>query len=154
MYILSITLYSLSLQYYNKVSFLFSLKELRKIQCKAALQILYAFCIFSTLEIEAIVGLIPIHLYLQSKHINNSCSCYFSLENMTFKQCLKIKSSIVNTNNCFNGVFSFFFFLNQQFITRGAMVVCAYRRNYVWRINTLTFLCSYLIQRTTKELNP
>ena len=23
------------------------------------------------------------------------------------------------------------------------MAVCAYRRNYVWSINTLTFLCSY-----------
>ena len=115
MYILSITLYSLSLQYYNKVPFSFSLKELRKIQCKAALQILYAFCIFSTLEIEAIVGLIPIHLYLQSKYINNSCSCYFFLENMTFKQCLKIKSSIVDTNNCLNGVFSLFDSLNKEF---------------------------------------
>ena len=115
MYILSITLYSLSLQYYNKVPFSFSLKELRKIQCKAALQILYAFCIFSTLEIEAIVGLILIHLYLQSKYINNSCSCYFSLENMTFKQCLKIKSSIVDTNNCLNGVFSLFDSLNKEF---------------------------------------
>ena len=36
-----------------------------------------------------------------------------------------------------------FFFLSQQFITRGAMAVHAYRRNYVWSINTLTFLYSY-----------
>ena len=47
-----------------------------------------------------------------------------------------------------------FFFLSQQFITQGVMAVCAYRRNYVWSINTLTFLCSYPIQRTTKKLNP
>ena len=33
----------------------------------------------------------------------------------------------------------FIFFLSQQFITRGAMAVRAYRRNYVWSINTLTF---------------
>jgi len=33
----------------------------------------------------------------------------------------------------------FFFFLSQQFITQGMMAVCAYRRNYVWSINTLTF---------------
>ena len=33
----------------------------------------------------------------------------------------------------------FFFFLVQQFITWGAMVVRAYRRNYVWSVNTLTF---------------
>ena len=32
-----------------------------------------------------------------------------------------------------------FFFLSQQFITQGTMAVCAYRRNYVWSINTLTF---------------
>jgi len=50
--------------------------------------------------------------------------------------------------------FYIFFFLGQQFITRGAMAVHAYRRNYVWSINTLTFLCSYPTQRTTKKLNP
>ena len=33
----------------------------------------------------------------------------------------------------------FFFFLSQQFITWGTMAVHAYRRNYVWSINTLTF---------------
>lgn len=115
MYILPITLYSLSLQHYNKVPFLFFLKELKKIQCKATLQILCVFCISLTLEIEAIVGLIPIYLYLQNKHINNSYSCYFSLENMTLKQCLKIKSSIIDTNNCLNGVFSLFDSLNKEF---------------------------------------
>ena len=47
-----------------------------------------------------------------------------------------------------------FFFLSQQFITWGVMAVCAYKRNYVWSINTLTFLYSYPTQRTTKELNP
>ena len=47
-----------------------------------------------------------------------------------------------------------FFFLSQQFITQGMMAVHAYRRNYVWSINTLTFLCSYPTQKTTKELNP
>ena len=47
----------------------------------------------------------------------------------------------------------YFFFLSQQFIILGVMIVCAYRRNYVWSINTLTFLCSYPTQRTTKELN-
>ena len=46
------------------------------------------------------------------------------------------------------------FFLSQQFIIWGVMAVHAYRRNYVWSINTLTFLCSYPTQRITKELNP
>ena len=93
----------------------FSLKELRKMQCKAALWILDTFYISLTLEIETIVGLIPIHLYLQSRHINNSYSCHFSLENMTSKQYLKIKSSIVDANNCLNGVFSLFDSLNKEF---------------------------------------
>ena len=46
------------------------------------------------------------------------------------------------------------FFLSQQFITQCMIAVCAYRRNYVWSINTLTFLYSYPTQRTTKKLNP
>jgi len=115
MCILLITIYSLSLQHYNKVLLSFSLKKLGKMQCKAALWILDTFYISSTFEIETIAGLIPVHLYLQSRHINNSCSCYFSLENMTFKQYLKIKSSIVNVNNCLNGVFSLFDSLNKEF---------------------------------------
>ena len=48
----------------------------------------------------------------------------------------------------------FFFFLSQHFIIQDIMAVCAYRRNYIWSINTLAFLCSYPTQRTTKELNP
>ena len=50
--------------------------------------------------------------------------------------------------------FFFLFFLSQQFITQGVIAVHAYRRNYVWSINTLTFLYSYPTHRTTKELNP
>ena len=53
-----------------------------------------------------------------------------------------------------NDIWYIFFFLSQQFITWGAIAVHAYRRNYVWSINILTFLCSYPTQRTTKELNP
>ena len=37
------------------------------------------------------------------------------LENMTSKQYLKIKSSIINTNNCFNGTFLLFNILNSKF---------------------------------------
>jgi len=55
---------------------------------------------------------------------------------------------------CLSLLFVTFFFCSQQFITQGTMVVHAYRRNYVWSINTLTFLCSYPTQRTTKESNP
>ena len=34
---------------------------------------------------------------------------------MTFKQCLKIKSSVTNTNDCLNRVFLCFDFLNSKF---------------------------------------
>ena len=101
-YILSIVLYNFSLWYFNKVSLLYPLKELRKIQYKAALWILDTFHTSPTLEIEVIGRLIPIHLDLQklnrryqlristlssnhaikllleSRHINSSCLLWFN----------------------------------------------------------------------------
>ena len=46
-----------------------------------------------------------------------------------------------------------FFFFKSIIYYMGTIVVYVYRRNYVWSINTLIFLYSYPIQRTTKELN-
>jgi len=63
--ILSITLYSFLLWFYNKVSLAYLLKVLRSMQCRAALWILGAFCTSLLLDIEAIVGLILIHLHFQ-----------------------------------------------------------------------------------------
>jgi len=85
-----------------------------------------------TLEVEAITGLISIYLYLQklsgrheirtvtlssdyviniileSRHSEYVSSYCLSLENITSKQQLKIKSYIIDTNNCLNGIFPSF----------------------------------------------
>ena len=136
--VLLITLYSFPLWYYNKASLLYSLKKLRKMQHRAALWILGAFHTSPTLENKAIASLISIHLHLQklsrrhqfrmsslspnytvkslleNRHANNSYPHYLSLENMTSKQRLKIKSSVVNTNNYLNGIFSLFNSLDNE----------------------------------------
>ena len=130
-------LYRFLLWYFNKASLLYLLKELRKIQQRAVFWIIGTFHT-SSLGIETITGLIPIHLYLQklssrhqfraltllfnhaikslfeSRYTINSHPHYLSLENMTFKQWLKIKSSIVNTNNHLNGIFLLFDSLNSK----------------------------------------
>jgi len=63
--VLPIALYSFSLWYYNKAFLTYLLGKLRKIQYRAAIWILGAFHTSSSLGIEAITGLIPIHLHLQ-----------------------------------------------------------------------------------------
>ena len=52
---------------------------------------------------------------LESRYIENTNSHCLLLENMTPKQQLKIKSSIVDTNNCLNGIFPVFDSLNSEF---------------------------------------
>ena len=104
------------------------------------LWILNVFGISSFLGIEAIVGLFSIYLYfwklsrkhqlriatllsnhairslLENKHAHNTCYYCLSLENITPKQWLKIKSSIINSNNCFDEIFlSFDTFHNEFF---------------------------------------
>ena len=87
--ILPIVLYSFSLWHYNKAPLLFSLKELRKIQHKATLWILGAFCTSSTLEIETIIGLILIHLHLQNSaedtNLEYQLFCLIMLSNLFLK---------------------------------------------------------------------
>jgi len=51
--------------YYNKVPLLYLLKVLRNMQRRAVLWILGAFHTSPSTGIEAIAGLIPIHLHLQ-----------------------------------------------------------------------------------------
>ena len=63
--VLPIALYSFPLWYYNKAFLTYLLGKLRKIQHGAAIWILGAFHTSSSLGIEAITGLIPIHLHLQ-----------------------------------------------------------------------------------------
>ena len=62
---LPIALYRFSLWYYNKAPMYYHLNILRKIQWRAALWITGAFRISPTLGVKAIVGLLPIHLYLR-----------------------------------------------------------------------------------------
>jgi len=48
-----------------------------------------------------------INLLLKNRYTKNSSTHYLSLENMTIKQWKKIKSFIIDTNNCFNEIFIF-----------------------------------------------
>ena len=138
-YVLSIVSYHLSLWFFNKASFLYHLKKLRKIQYKATLWITDTFHTFPTWGVEIIAGLIPIYLYLQtlsgrhqirtstlllnhvinilfeSRHANKSSLYCLSLENMITKQWLKIKSPIVDVNNHLNKNFPSFNSLNSEF---------------------------------------
>jgi len=63
--VLPIILYGFLLWYYGKVLLLYLFKELKKMQRRAALWILGVFHTSSILEIKAIAGLDPIHLYFQ-----------------------------------------------------------------------------------------
>jgi len=63
--VLLIVLYGFQLWYYNKALLTHSLKELRIIQIRVALWIIGTFHTSPMLDIEAIAGLIPIHLHLQ-----------------------------------------------------------------------------------------
>ena len=62
---LPIALYSFQLWYYNKALLNYPLNILRKMQQRAALWISSTFWISPTTRIEAISGLIPIHLYFK-----------------------------------------------------------------------------------------
>jgi len=105
-----------------------------------ALWITRAFQTSPTWEIEAITGLLPIHLHLDkicshqqlrmvslfSNHVvksllehhhsnTSSLHCLF-LEKLTSKQKLKVKSSIVNINSHLNTILPLFNPLHKEFI--------------------------------------
>jgi len=78
---LPIALYRFQLWYYNKAPLLYSLKTLGKLQRRAILWIVVTFKKFLSFVIEAIAGLIPIHLYLQKLRGRSQLrahSCYNS----------------------------------------------------------------------------
>ena len=124
MCVLFITLYSFMLWYYNKVPLFYSLKELNKMKCQVTLWILGVFQTLSTIRIEAIAGLISIHLHLKKlsshdqlwmatlshnyaiksllkeRYTSFSNHHWLLLENMTSKQWMNIKSSVRNFNSC------------------------------------------------------
>ena len=88
-----------------------------------------AFCTVISWRIEAITSLIPMYLYLlkisghqqlnttsllsnhminslfENRHVKNSLLHCLSLKKLTPKQQLKVKSSIIDTNNYLNGIF-------------------------------------------------
>jgi len=92
-----------------------------------------------SLSIEAIASLILIHLYLQklggrfqlrtqllpsnyiiksllkSRHSDSNNNHQLTLEKLTFKQQLKLKSPVVDANNRLNGVFPLFISLSSEF---------------------------------------
>ena len=138
-YILPIALYGFQLWFYNKVLLLYPIKELNKMQQRAAIQVLGTFHTSPSSGIEAIADLVPIKLYLQklssrlqlrahslpSNHIlkslletnslSNITSHQLSLNNLTPKKWLKIKGPVVNMDNRFNKVFPSFDPFNKEF---------------------------------------
>jgi len=51
---------------------------------------------------------------LNEHHFEKAKSHYMAMAYLTSKQCLKIKSLMMNTNNCLNKVFSTFDSLNKE----------------------------------------
>ena len=136
---LSIALYGSQAWYYNKVPLNYSFKILRKMQWRAALWITRAFQTSSSGGIEAILGLIPIYLYIKKlynhffsrgyslphNHIIKSIlssdessdhTLYsLSLDTLTFKQRSSLNSSLINMDNKKNKFIASFNPFNQEF---------------------------------------
>ena len=115
-------------------------------QWRAAICILDAFCTSFTEEIKALARLIPIYLHLNKlssraqlrvssllfnhtiwslleiQYSIYSTSHYLSIENMTSKQRLKIKSSITDVNIYLNGLILSFDSLNSEFSPRFRLI--------------------------------
>jgi len=129
---LPIALYGFLLWYYNKTSMNYHLSVLRKVQWRAALWILGTFHTSPTSGIKAISGLISIHFHLKklyrrfllrgsslpSNHIISSIISFDGLHNYNFhsisidhltpKQRLCLKSTLIDMNNRYNEVFHLF----------------------------------------------
>ena len=141
--ILLIALYSFQLWYYNKALLVYPLKELRKMQWKAALWVLGIFYTSLMLGIEAIVSFIPIYLYLQKLCSRFHLRAYsllsnyiirlirpsdnvklhtLLLERLISRQWVIIKSFIIDMDNRFNKVFSSFSSFNYEFSPRNSLI--------------------------------
>jgi len=136
---LSIALHGFQLWYYNKASLHCSLNILRKIQQRAAIWITGAFCILPTAGIKAISGLIPIYLHLKKlydrfllrsfslllnyiiKSIINTDRSYnqakhcLSINSLTLKQVLCLRSPLIDIDNRCNKFLPFFALLDKEF---------------------------------------
>ena len=128
MCVLPIILYGFQLQYFKALLY-YSLKELKKKQRRAALWITEAFHPSLAWGVEAIASLISIHFHLNKlssqhylctislpkqhmiktlldeHHSKKAKPYHIVLIHLTSKQCLKIKSSIIDTKNHLNEVF-------------------------------------------------
>ena len=138
-YTLPITLYSFPLWYYNKAPTHHYLNMLQKMQWREALWISGAFHISLMLGIKVILGLVLIHLHLRklygwfllcesslpSNHIISNIissnkiqerSCHISsIDYLTAKQRIWLKSLLMDVNNKYNEFFPFFSFFNKEF---------------------------------------
>ena len=136
---LPIVLYSFLLWYYNKALTHYHLNILWKMQQRAALWISGAFHISPIPGIEAMSGLVPIHLHLRklysqfllhessllSNHIVSNIlssnkmqerSCHISsIDYLTAKQRIWLKSPLINVDNKHNEFFPSFSFFNKEF---------------------------------------
>jgi len=136
---LPIALYRFQLWYYNKAPLNYPLKSLRKMQRRVALWITGAFHTSPTMGVEAIIGLIPINLYLKKlyqrfhlqgfsllpNHIiksilmsvdsNKHDPHRLSLKSLTAKQKLKLQSPLIDMNNSCNEYVPLFSPFNQEF---------------------------------------
>ena len=138
-YVLPIALYSFLLWYYNKALLNYPLSTLWKIQQRAALWISSVFRTSPITGIEAISGLIPIHLHLKKLYsryllrgsslppnhiissILSSDGSYehsphnISIDNLIPKQRLHLKSPLINMDDRRNELFPSFSFFDEKF---------------------------------------
>jgi len=128
--ILPIALYGFQLWFFKGAPIVHNIYELKKMQRRAALWVTDAFCTAPSKGIEAITGLILIHLcklnrrhhlryasippshainsLLDTAHSKNQTPHRFATSNLTDKQQVKLKSPIKDVNECLNGVISCF----------------------------------------------
>jgi len=97
--ILPIALYEFQLWFYNKASLSYPLKELNKMQRRAAIWILDAFHTLPSFDIEAIVSLISIHLHLQKLSGRSQLRAHSLLYNHILRFLLKSRQSFTNISH-------------------------------------------------------
>ena len=143
---LPIALYGLLLWYYNKAPTHYHLNILKKMQQRAALWITGVFWTSPMLWIEAIPGLVSIHLQLKKLYewfllcdsslptnhiISNVLSSnepqginhhISSIDHLIAKQRLWLKSPLINVDDKHNEFFPSFYFFNKEFKPRNRLI--------------------------------
>ena len=146
MYILSIILYGFLLWYYNKALLSYPFKVFKHMQRRAAVWILKVFWTSPSISIEAIASLDLINLHfwklggrlqlctqlfllnhiiislLESNYSLHLENHHLSLETLTVKQYLKVKSSIMDVNNKLNRVFNSFDPFNNKLSPKNRLI--------------------------------